>query len=329
MGRCRESRRIEVSNSMAKRPRTPRANKGPRTLAPEDHDFIHQILASPEEDRPRLAYADWLEQQSDRDRAAFIRLQIEAVRLAPPDPRRERLAAQAAALLEAHKPEWEALPPEIRYARVGFFERGFPAWARCMMTDFVVEVAPHLADLWRVAPITRLEFYDLNAVASGSDIDFTESWIPVKNYEALANLPQLVHLRSLSVAECAIKDRHLKALLASPHLINLRELHLSGNRLGAAGARVVAEWPRAAGLTHLDLSESGVGDRGAQALAQSPYLSNLKTLLLQVSRIRAEGARALAHSPHLADLERLDLVSNRIGAAKEALRQRFGERLAL
>jgi uncharacterized protein (TIGR02996 family) len=314
---------------MAKKPRTPPAKKGPRTLAPDDHDFIRQILASPDEDAPRLAYADWLEQQSDRDRAEFIRLQIEAARLAPPDPRREQLAARAAALLEAHQAEWEALPPEIRYARVGSFERGFPAWARCMISDFPVEAAPHLPHLWRVAPITQLNFYDLNAAASASDVDFTESWIPVANYEALANLPQLVHVRSLSVAECAIKDKHLRALLASSHLINLRELHLSGNRLGAAGARVVAEWPRTAGLRHLDLSESGVGDRGAEALAQSPHLSNLKTLLLQMTRIRAEGGRALAHSPHLANLERLDLRGNRLGAAEGALRQRFGERLTL
>jgi uncharacterized protein (TIGR02996 family) len=313
---------------MAKKPRAPRAKKGSRTLAPQDHDFIRQILASPDDDAPRLAYADWLEQQGERDRAEFIRLQIAAARLPPQDPQRGEMVARASALLQAHQAECEALPPEINeVARVGSFERGFPTWARCSNTDFPEDIAPHLPHLWRVAPIRQLELYDYNA-ASG-DVDFTESWIRVENYQALANMPELVHVRSLSVAECAIRAKHLKPLLASPHLSNLRELHLSLNRLGDAGARLVAESPRAASLTHLDLSESGVGNQGVEALAQSPQLSNLETLLLRVNRIGEEGARALAHSPHLANLEWLDLGGNRLGAAEGELRQRFGERLTL
>jgi uncharacterized protein (TIGR02996 family) len=313
---------------MAKKPRVSRTKKGARTLTTEDHDFIRQILASPDEDPPRLAYADWLEEQGDRDRAVLIRLQIAAARLPPQDPQREPMIARAAALLEAHQAEWQQIPPEVaEVARVACFERGFPAWARSRINEFPKEIAPHLPHLWRVAPVTQLNLYDLNAATW--DVDFTESWIRVENYEALANMAELAHLRSLSVAECAIRGKHLKPLLASPHLTNLRELHLSGNRLSDAGARVVAESPRAAGLTHLDLSESGVGNRGAEALAQSPHLSNLKTLLLRVNRIGAEGGRAIANSPHLANLQRLDLGGNRLGAAQEELRRRFGDRLTL
>jgi uncharacterized protein (TIGR02996 family) len=311
---------------VAKKSRASRAKKQSRALTPEDHDFIRQILAAPDDDAPRLAYADWLERQGDPDRAEFIRRQIEAGRLAPADPQRQQAAARADALLLAHQAEWEALPPELaEVARVSVFERGFPAWARCRLTDFVEYVAPRLPHLWQVAPITQLELYDLNAAPW--DADFDESWLPVENYEALANVPQLAHVRSLSVAECAIRDEHLAALLASPHLTNLRELHLSGNSLGEAGARVVAEWPRAAGLTHLDLSESGVGDQGAAALAQSPHLSNLKTLLLRVNDFGEEGGRALAASAHLSGLERLDVGGNELGEAELELSRRFGKRL--
>jgi uncharacterized protein (TIGR02996 family) len=313
---------------VAKKSRSSKSKKGSRALTPEDHDFIRQILASPDEDAPRLAYADWLEQQGEHDRAEFIRCQVEAARLLPRDPQLEQLTARAATLLQAHQTEWETLPPEIaESARVGSFERGFPAWARCSITDFPSDIAPHLPHLWRVAPITQLELYDLNAATW--DVDFVESWIRVENYEALANLPELVHIRSLSVAECAIRAKHLKPLLASPHLSNLRELHLSLNRLGDAGARLVAESPRALGLTHLDLSESGVGNQGAEALAQSPRLANLKTLLLRVNRLGEEGGRAIARSPHLANLEQLDLGGNRLGAAEEELRERFGDRLTV
>jgi hypothetical protein len=119
------------------------------------------------------------------------------------------------------------------------------------------------ARLHRVGTVLH-QFYDLNAAAAFEpDPDFEESWLRVENYEALANMPQLVHVRTLSLGECAILDKHLKPLLASRHLTNLRDLQLTSNRLGDAGARVVAESPRAAGLTHLDLNTNEIG-RGAR-----------------------------------------------------------------
>src|SRR5262245_21717599 len=315
---------------MAKKSRVPHTKKEARALTAEDHDFIRQILASPEEDAPRLGYADWLAEQGERDRAEFIRCQVEAARLAPQDPRQEPAAVRAAALLQAHEAEWEAFATGFAgFGRVCVFERGFPVWARFRINHFLEDTAPKFARIWQVAPVTKLDLYDLNADAAYEDEDFQESWISAENYKALANMPQLVDVRILSVCECAIRAEHLKPLLASPHLTNLRELHLSSNRLGDEGATVVADSPRVAGLTHLDLNTNEVGNQGAQALAQSPHLSNLKTLDLRFNRISEEGGRALASSPHLAHLDRLDLDSNSLGAAEGELRQRFGDRLTL
>jgi uncharacterized protein (TIGR02996 family) len=308
---------------MAKKSRVSKTKKVTRTLTPEDHDFIRRILANLDDDAPRLAYAEWLEQQGDRDRAEFIRVQIEAARLSPQDARREQQNARAAELLQAHDEEWRALLPPDAGGRVAGFERGFPTWARCGLEDF-----PFIAvSIWQVAPVTQLDMYDCQAATW--DVDFKESWIRVESYEAVANVPQLVHVRSLSVCECAILGKHLKPLLASPHLTNLHELHLSINRLGDAGAMVVAELPRAASLTHLDLSENDVGNQGATTLAQSPHLCNLKKLLLRVNCIGEQGGRAIANSPSLANLEQLDLGGNELEAAEEELRQRFGDRLIL
>jgi uncharacterized protein (TIGR02996 family) len=312
---------------MAKKART---KKGSRTLTPDDHDFIRQILASPDDDEPRLAYADWLEQQGDRDRAEFIRCQIAAARLKPDDAQWRPAVERANELLQAHQAEWETIPPELaEVGRVCGLERGFPTWARCRITDFPEDIAPHFPRFWQVAPVTQLDLYDTNAAAAFEDEDFQESWIRVENYEALANMPQLVHVRTLSVCECAIRAKHLAPLLASPHLTSLRELLLTSNCLGDAGARVVAESPRVAGLTHLDLNTNEVGDQGAEALAQSPHLANLKTLVLAFNHIGEEGGRALASSPHLVNLDRLDLSGNRLDAAEENLRQRFGDRLTV
>jgi uncharacterized protein (TIGR02996 family) len=42
---------------------------------PEVHAFLHASKEQPEEDLPRLALADWLDERGDAERAEFIRLQ--------------------------------------------------------------------------------------------------------------------------------------------------------------------------------------------------------------------------------------------------------------
>lgn len=305
-----------------KKPRKVQTKPAPRVLTAEDHEFIRQILADVDDDDPRLAYADWLEQQGDRYRAEFIRAQIDAARLGPRSPRRKKAAARAERLLKAHGDEWKFLPPTMD-AGFGLYERGFPTQTGCELKSFPKEAAA----IWQIAPVTRLDLYDLSAAPW--DADFKDSWISPSSYAAVAAMPQLVHVRSLSVCECYIRAKHLKPLLASPHLTNLRELHLSINPLGDAGSRVVAEAPCTAGLTLLDLGEALVGNGGAEALAGSPYLSNLKTLSLYVNNIGEPGGRAIASSRTLANLEHLDLRANKLGNSEAALRRRFGERLGL
>src|SRR5262245_31791010 len=118
-----------------KKSRVPQTKKKRRVLTPEDYDFIRQILASPDDDAPRLAYADWLEQHGERGRAKLIRYQIEAVRQAPDEPWWKQGGRRAADLLRAHQAEWSALPPEVaRVASVACFERGFPVCASCWIT---------------------------------------------------------------------------------------------------------------------------------------------------------------------------------------------------
>jgi uncharacterized protein (TIGR02996 family) len=47
----------------------------------QDAGFLQDIVAHPEDDTPRLIYADWLEDHGDPDRAAFIRVQCALARL--------------------------------------------------------------------------------------------------------------------------------------------------------------------------------------------------------------------------------------------------------
>jgi len=100
-----------------------------------DGDAIHaKILAEPDEDVHRLAYADWLDEQGEHARAEFIRVQCELarepefVKVVGPDrrinrtcvekggewweenPRHAELRIREWELLEAHAREWFALP---------------------------------------------------------------------------------------------------------------------------------------------------------------------------------------------------------------------------
>jgi uncharacterized protein (TIGR02996 family) len=79
----------------------------------EHPGFLQAVIEAPDDDAPRLIYADWLEDHGDPERAEFIRLQCR------PDPRR---AGRAGALLGAHHPRWLAPLLEL-----GLKERPFRA----------------------------------------------------------------------------------------------------------------------------------------------------------------------------------------------------------
>jgi uncharacterized protein (TIGR02996 family) len=65
----------------------------------QDDAFLREIIEHPDEDAPRLAYANYLEKHGDADRAEFIRVQCERSRLWRDDPRWLDLAERERALL--------------------------------------------------------------------------------------------------------------------------------------------------------------------------------------------------------------------------------------
>src|SRR5436305_3456852 len=84
--------------------------------------FLDAIREAPDDDAPRLIFADWLDDHGDGDRAAFIRTQVRLARLTPGDPDRLDLTDEADDLMRRH-PEWCGRLPELasRWA----FRRGF------------------------------------------------------------------------------------------------------------------------------------------------------------------------------------------------------------
>src|SRR5262245_8220254 len=86
-------------------------------------DFLQAIITNPDDDAPRLIYADWLEEQGDEDRAEFIRVQCELEQLPPETERRTELTRRQSDLLYLHSEKWrsELLPKEstvqVRFVR--------------------------------------------------------------------------------------------------------------------------------------------------------------------------------------------------------------------
>jgi uncharacterized protein (TIGR02996 family) len=89
----------------------------------QDAAFLRGIIERPDDDTPRLVYADYLEEHVQPDRAAFVRVQCALARLPESDPRRPELEARERALLREHEEEW--VRPLRGLADEWTFRRGF------------------------------------------------------------------------------------------------------------------------------------------------------------------------------------------------------------
>ena len=68
--------------------------------------FLAAIRDAPEEDGPRLVFADWLKQQGEPARAAFLRVQCELARLPTFSHRYPELHLRQLELLAEHEVDW-------------------------------------------------------------------------------------------------------------------------------------------------------------------------------------------------------------------------------
>jgi uncharacterized protein (TIGR02996 family) len=266
--------------------------------------LLEAVLATPGDATPRLAYAEYLQQQHD-PRGDFIALDCQLDGLADDDPRRPAIAATREQLLARHGTAWtreiEALkPPGTTKRHVSFpqFRRGFVEH---------VGITSHALlacgdRLFSLAPIRSLFI----------------AWWRKDDRDSLPACALLRRLEALNVANAPTAPAFAK-LAASPHLAGVRRLWLQSDcRIGDAGAAALASSPALAGLEELGLRANGVGDAGALALVRSPRLPQLRHLNLEQSRLSVEGWNAVFADPGIARLRRLELGSNELTDAVAA-----------
>src|SRR5712691_639088 len=75
----------------------------------DEQAFLRMIVAEPDNDGAKLVYADWLEEQGDADRAAFLRLESRLAQTPVTDTNFYLLNAQFRGLHDRLDPDWLAL----------------------------------------------------------------------------------------------------------------------------------------------------------------------------------------------------------------------------
>jgi len=290
----------------------------------DEDGFIQSILEAPDDDVPRLQYADWLEEQGD-PRGEFIRLQVELARMTANDPRRLRLAERAGVLLKQHRLAWGA-PLLDRLSPndwITSWRRGFPEGIETDAKTFL----DHASDIFRLSPVRALTvlpytppavFLQLctsSHLARLTALDLSWAAIDPTGVQALVSSDSVRNLTELNLSWNAIGPAGANVVAASPHLSRLTKLRLGTANLGLEGVRALLASPQLARLTALSLGGNDIGPAGAAALAASDTVRNLTELDLSWNNIGLEGVQALAASPHLVRLTTMNLKGNSIGPA--------------
>jgi uncharacterized protein (TIGR02996 family) len=262
-------------------------------MGPEEAAFLDRVCADPDDDAPRLIFADWLDERGD-PRGEFIRVQVALARLQPGDSRRDTLVDREAALLGRFHAPWS--DPLKGIAGWTEFRRGFVETVNIDGRAFLRRAD----DLFRLAPVRHIRFLDI-----GSTL------------ERVTECPQLARLTALTIYAQHIDERLARSLVESPHLGGLRALNIGRNRVGDRGVERLAWTPRFRELTVLDLSDNAVGDGGARTLAESSNLANLESLDLRRNEVTRAGLGYLCASPALARLRHLGLSHNHLRTPRD------------
>ena len=256
--------------------------------------FLRVILENPEEDTPRLIFADWLQEQGDETRAEFIRLQCELARGVENEELNRELEARSQAFLLAHQVEWQNELPGWDGVKWETFERGFVSSVRVDSPDAFFA---HAEEIFQVAPIQTLSLHRFYSDQA----------------RALAEMKELTHLQNLHLEDGnRIGNPGVESLAKSPYLSQLRILKLRANSIGPAGARAIAQSVNLSNLLNLDLDRNDLFDEGPFLLAESKTLTSMKYLSLGWTQMGDPGLASIAKSEALKGLVWLYLSSNQI-----------------
>lgn len=258
-----------------------------------ERDFKQAIVASPEDDVLRLAFADWLEEQGNETRANFIRTQIEAAKLPCWSLRRKRMEEEADLVRQEHYEEWD--PELMEYSSELYcYRRGIAEGVRLWAKDWL----KHWPEVKKLAPITRI------------DLDI-KSRAPIDDIVAS---PYLLEVRELNLSNQQVGDAGARALAGSPNVANLRHLGLSYGELDEGGIEALANSPCLRGLRSLDLAKNRLSSLAVNRMPGPTFLGGLDEIDLDYC-LRDCTVVGLLWGFHWKQLKCIDLGQNELAAS--------------
>jgi len=300
--------------------------------------FMNSIIDDPDDDLPRLIYADWLEEQGN-PRGEFIRLQCAMAELPWYDPGQKALEFRANQLRKKHQREWvEELDLVNRNID---FQRGFIDNIVLTAKNFITQgeayyrrtpvhwmrltrIASHIKDLVKSPNLERLRSFDLSRVPV-SNSDFHS----LLNSKFLSNVVEF-QFRYLG---CIVDGSHWMALADAPFANTIQKLDLFGTevtpllgtinrdelhfpevteiKFGGGGCYTMPLTLTGLRLPKLESVRIGGNLRGYDVdsfLSTGWPVSELKRLELSRTRIPATGMEELAEANVFLNIEELILA---------------------
>jgi uncharacterized protein (TIGR02996 family) len=329
-------------------------------IHPDQSAILMAIRADPENDIPRLVYADWLEEHEQPERAEFIRIECETQRTDRESDAYIELLRRSDRLRAANAKRWFGPLGDGDVRKVVehiITKRGFVDCVVLASKKFTVhaelifEYAPLLrglhisdGDNWRrffasprMRAIQSLSFEDDLFTAEAArqlathenalvELEIDGQPLGVDGMTALAAAP-FSKLEKLSANSCGLEDDGAQELFANASLRNLRELDLSESDLSGTSCIALAEATGFGRLERLTLCDNAIGADGISALAAAPHLAKLKCLNLYGNPIGPAGGRAILASRIWGGLTEINLIGCGVGVeVVNDLRHVYGTR---
>jgi uncharacterized protein (TIGR02996 family) len=290
----------------------------------DEKALLGAIWEHPHEDAPRLVYADWLEEHGQRERAEFIRVQVELARMSYWDdsPRKLELLRAEERLKRLHGPSWRTeVPGSTRQVE---FSRGFILPSRRLSSKGFLRLQPGTFDAapqWKVtitgaSSALRLAFAS-PLLARAVNLDLRAGRNPPDDlFVWLAGAEHLRHLMTLAVTGIPVAPSALSVFLRSAVASSIQSLwlnyfHSGAYRLERESLRIIAESPLAPNLRSLGLTLTPDGSFPGRGFPW-PRFPRLKWLALDYSEMGDDGLRYFLTDELPAELRRLDLQYNRL-----------------
>ncbi|HEX4610535.1 MAG TPA: TIGR02996 domain-containing protein [Urbifossiella sp.] len=283
--------------------------------------LLAAVCDRPDEDTPRLVFADWCDDHGDPDYARFIRAQLDLARVPGWDRLWVRTRYHELGLLTgfSYRDRYPLLPAESGYPpppHLAFFRRGFP-WHAVYPSP--AQFADRAAEIFAIAPFQSVSIQsfiprlppDLTPLTTDRRMTrlrrvwFFRSCLGSEEIRRLADSPHLSGVTELAFECEAIAPGGMAELFRSGLPGRLTKLRLRSNE--PVGADLLRGYDGPSSLRSLTLSDSALVNLYTDQLLAAPLFRGLIELGLSGNRLGPAGVAALASSPAATTLESLTL----------------------